>query len=193
MTLSRQGLGNVRALCRLCLRGGVGWGRVVGMKNVTLSAAAILALKWFACETGTFADPTDRAPESALMHELRAAGLIFASGMPTAKGEALLAEMAKLVAAPVPMLPFERAVKQRRHLATVFGKPADAERVTAKFRAEWPAHDVQVAALESGAFTVDRSVVPMGYTREDYRAHCEATIRRLNADGWNLCMPVEFA
>jgi hypothetical protein len=65
-----------------------------GMKT-TLSAAAVLALKWFAFQTGAFADPTDRAPEPAIVHELRAAGLLFASGMPTAKGETLLAEMAK--------------------------------------------------------------------------------------------------
>lgn len=63
--------------------------------NTTLSAAAVLALKWFAFQTGAFADPTDRAPEPALVHELRAANLIFASGMPTEKGEALVAEMAK--------------------------------------------------------------------------------------------------
>lgn len=63
--------------------------------NTTLSAAALLALKWFAFQTGAFADSTDRAPEPALVHELRAAGLLFASGMPTEKGEALLAEMAK--------------------------------------------------------------------------------------------------
>lgn len=166
------------------------------MMKQTISGVAFMALQWFACVTGAFGDDLDRAPEPALVHELRAAGLLFANGMLTAKGEALLAEVAKPeskpVPMPVPMLPFERAVKQRRHLATVFGKRHEAEAVTAKLHAEWPAHDVQMSALKSGAFAVDRSVVPVGYTREDYRVHCEATVRRMNAEGWNLCMPVEF-
>lgn len=67
------------------------------MASKTISGVAFMALQWFACVTGTFGDEFDRAPEPAVVYELRAAGLLRPWGQsyePTAKGDALLAEMA---------------------------------------------------------------------------------------------------
>lgn len=66
------------------------------MKAKTISGVAVMALRWFAGETGAFGDPLDRAPERAIIMELLDAGLIVGGGWgaayePTAKGDALLA------------------------------------------------------------------------------------------------------
>lgn len=73
------------------------------MSKKMISGVAVMALKWFAGETGAFGDEYDRAPERAIIMELLDAGLIVGGGWlsgyePTAKGDALLANKATVIA-----------------------------------------------------------------------------------------------
>jgi hypothetical protein len=159
-----------------------------------ISGVAVMALAWFAGETGAVGDSLDRFPENAIVFELLDAGMIeqsFPSYELTPEGDALLADLKKprgfqffSYDRMLPMLRTAWRVKLSEFDVRGIRREmfdAKVESTLIELRAKWPRHDVKAHVHSAGGVRgvwFDRSGLPIDCTRDEYIAHCANAVAK---------------